>query len=133
MAEEPISETLIVTAIYLRGLPREFLTIIIFLEAEDAPLTVSSIQPKLCSMEQTIRDARNLSPETMAMFTGKSNVICEFCKRPGHTEDRCYTKDPANNIKFPPNAKPASATVMTARTLEAPKTMSNPNDGLVGG
>jgi hypothetical protein len=84
-------------------------------------------------MEQSIRDAHNPSPETVAMFAGKSNVICKFCKRHGHTEDRCYQKDPANKINFPPNAKPANVTVMTARTVEAPKIMSSPNDGSEGG
>jgi hypothetical protein len=43
MANEPISEMLMVTAI-LGGLPREYNTIVIILEAEDATLTISSIQ-----------------------------------------------------------------------------------------
>jgi hypothetical protein len=124
MAKELISETLIVTAI-LGGLPREFQTIIIIiLGSEDATLTVNTIQTKLCAMEHTIRDARNLSPEATTMLAGKSNVICEYCKWPGHTEDQWYSKDPGKKTKFPPNAKPASVTVMSAR-VEPPVQVSS--------
>jgi hypothetical protein len=111
MANEPISEMLMVTAI-LGGLPREFSTIVTILEAEDATLTISSTEAKLCVMEQYIRDDRTPAPEAKAMFSGKP-LYCEYCKRSGHSEERCYSKDPANKIKYPANAKPEAVTVMT--------------------
>jgi hypothetical protein len=79
MAQEPINEILLVTAI-LGGLPREFQTIVIILEAEDATLTVNSIQLKLCAIEQTIRDAsaRNSSPDAMAIFAGRRSSVCGY-------------------------------------------------------
>jgi hypothetical protein len=83
LANEPISEMLMVTAI-LGGLPREFATIVTILEAEDATLTISSIQAKLCAMEQSIRDDRTPAPDAMAMSAGRSNSVCDYCKKPGH-------------------------------------------------
>jgi hypothetical protein len=88
LANEPISEMLMVTAIP-GGLPREFATIVTILEAEDATLTISSILSKLCAMEQSIRDDRTPAPDALAFSAGRSSSVCEYCKNPGHREERC--------------------------------------------
>jgi hypothetical protein len=95
MANEPISEILLVTAI-LGGLPRDYQTIVIILESEDSILSVTSVQLKLCAMELTIRDSSSATPGAQAM-SAKVNIICGFCKKTGHTEDRCWRKFPEQN------------------------------------
>jgi hypothetical protein len=111
MANEPVSEMIMVTAI-LGGLPREYSTIVTTLEAEDSPLTISSVQAKLCAMEQTIRDNRITFPDATALLAGR--IVCEYCQKPGHAADRCWTKDPTQRPAPIPPAIPADATVMRA-------------------
>jgi hypothetical protein len=91
MANEPISELLLVTAI-LGGLPRDYRTIVIILEAEDSILSVTSVQIKLCAMELTIRDSSSATPGALAMSARVTT--CGFCQKPGHTEERCWKKFP---------------------------------------
>jgi hypothetical protein len=119
LANEPISEMLMVTAI-LGGLPKEFSTIVSILEAEDATLTVNSIQAKLCAMEQSIRDNRTTSPDATAMLAGR-NLHCEYCKKPGHSMDRCFTKIQDDKIKASTTAAPASVLIFSycgGRTMD---------------
>jgi hypothetical protein len=111
MANEPISEMLMVTAI-LGELLREFSTIVSILEAEDATLMISSIQAKLCAMEQSIRDDRSSSPDATALLAGRSTTYCEFSKKPGHPEDWCWKKDPSQKPAFTSLAIPAPATAI---------------------
>jgi hypothetical protein len=95
MANEPISELFLVTAI-LGGLPPPYSTIVIILEAEDSILSVTSVQTKLCAMELTIRDSSSATPGALAM-SARSTISCAFCLKPGHTEDRCWQKFPEQN------------------------------------
>jgi hypothetical protein len=134
MANEPISEMLMVTAI-LGGLPREFATIVTILEAEDATLTIRSIQAKLCAMEQSISDDRTTAPDAMAMFAGRSNSVCGYCKKLGHTEEKCWSKDPKKRPDpFAPTPTPASATAMSARVVDNSVWFNpDPGDGSCGG
>jgi hypothetical protein len=117
MANEPISEMLMVTAI-LGGLPQEVSTIVIILEAEDATLTISSIQAKLCAMEQSIRDKRTTSPDATAMFAGRSTVVCDYCKKLHYTADQCYLKFPALRPGSSTTAIPPNPTAMCAMVEE---------------
>jgi hypothetical protein len=113
LANEPISEMLMVTAI-LGGLPQEFSTIVTILEAEDATLTISSIQAKLCAMEQSIRDNRTTSPDATAMLAGRSTVVCDYCKKLHHTADQCYQKFPELRPGFSITAIPPTPTALRA-------------------
>jgi hypothetical protein len=117
MANEPISEMIMVTAI-LGGLPREYNTIVTILEAEDATLTISSVQAKLCAMEQSIRDNRTTPPDATAMLAGRSTVVCDYCKKFHHTADQCYQKFPELRPGFSSTAIPPAPTVMHARIAD---------------
>jgi hypothetical protein len=109
-ANEPVSEMIIITSI-LGGLPREYITIVAILEAEDSTLTISSIQAKLCAMEQSIRDNRITFPDATALSAGSH---CEHCRKPGHSSDQCWTKYPTKRPAHLPPTIPTTATAFHA-------------------
>jgi hypothetical protein len=117
LANEPISEMLMVTAI-LGVLPREYATIITILEAEDSTLTISSIQFKLCAMEQTICD--NLTPDALALSAGRSSAVCEHCLKPGHSTEYCWIKFPALRPAHVTPPTQATASALSARVPDRP-------------
>jgi hypothetical protein len=90
-------------------------------------------------MEQSIRDDRTPAPDALALSAGRSNSICEYYKKQGHPEDRCWKKYPTlRPALLNPTPAPASASALSARIPEGPVrhvTMENPDpgDGSCGG
>jgi hypothetical protein len=104
----------VVTAI-LGGLPSTFKTIVVVLEAEDTTLTVDGIQPKLKSMEQNLQ-ATKPPVDSLAMNAHVPGPrVSKYCRKTGHSAERCYMRDPESLKKFPPGA---IATAMSGTVIQ---------------
>ena len=63
----------------------------------DDNLTLESCRAKILEATERI-NMEYSEPSAVALksntFTRRNRPICEFCGKPGHTEDRCYSKHP---------------------------------------
>jgi hypothetical protein len=105
-----IEPCFVVMAIF-SGLPSEFKTIVVVLEAEDTTLTVDGIQRKLKSMEQNLQATMPPVVNSAMNAHVPGPRVCTYCKKTGHSAERCYLCDPENLKKYPPRKMMAMPTM----------------------